>query len=149
LCTAMKRILAFLFCAVALTWSGCSKDDGGAGTGRLIGKWLLVSEYDEWINGQGEIEGEYDPYELEDSFYIEFQTNSTGTIWWDPFDVTDTEEFSYQYDSSSSLLYWLDGGLSEEPPYIEKLSSSELVMTWYSQVSGYRLSEKAIFRRAR
>lgn len=77
----MKHILAFLFCAAALTWGGCSKDDNGGGSGLLIGKWLLVSEYDEWINGHDEIEGAYDPYEFEESCYIEFRSNGSGAIW--------------------------------------------------------------------
>ena len=36
----MKRILAFLFCAVALTWSGCSKDDESSiDLSQLVGTW--------------------------------------------------------------------------------------------------------------
>ncbi len=142
----MKHIFAFLFCAAALTWGGCSKDDNGGGSGLLIGKWLLVSEYDEWINGHDEVEGAYDPYEFEESCYIEFRSNGSGAIW-STLDESDREEFTYRFDSSSRRLHWLSEGLSEEAPYIETLTSSELVMAWYFQVSEYRLSEKMIFQR--
>lgn len=44
----MKRILAFLFCAVALTWSGCSKDDESPiDLSQLVGTWEVTRMYDE------------------------------------------------------------------------------------------------------
>lgn len=142
----MKRFFAFLFCAAVFVLNGCSKDGDEGNSERLFGKWLLVSEYDEWINDQGKIEGEYDPYMFEESFYIEFRSDGTGTIC-DTVGMLDSEEFTYQFDSSSRMIYWLSGGLSEEPPYIEKLTSSKLVMTWFYDEAGLQLSEKAIFRR--
>lgn len=146
----MKRLFLFLCCAAALSWSGCSKDDDGVDPGRLVGKWLLTSEYDEWINDRGEVEGEDDPYAFEDSFYIEFRADATGTIWWDTTEGSlDREEFGYRFDAGSQMLYWTSGGLSDEdnPPYIEKLNASELIMTWYYEEAGKRLCEKSIFQR--
>ncbi|OUQ50254.1 hypothetical protein B5E60_13155 [Alistipes sp. An116] len=144
----MKRLFLFFCCAAVLLWSGCSKDSDGVNPDQLIGKWLLTSEYDEWVNDQGEVEGEYDPYTFEESFYIEFRADATGTIW-DTTEGSTKEEFGYRFDTGSQMLYWTYGGLSDDdnPPYIEKLNASELIMTWYYEEGGKRLSEKSIFQR--
>lgn len=106
----MKCLFTFFCCAVALLWGGCSKEDGGINPDQLIGKWLLTSEYDEWVNERGQIEGEYDPYTFEESFYIEFRADAAGTIWWDTtVGCTDRMEFEYRFDAGSRMLCWVPG----------------------------------------
>ena len=150
----MKRVIFFLCCAAALSWSGCSKNNDGINPDQLIGKWLLVSEYDEWVNDRGQIEGEEDPYTFEESFYIEFRADNTGAMWntnGEPMgNGLLVEEFEYRFDSGSRMLYWgAGGGVSDEdnPLCIEKLNGSELVMTWYRMDEGQRVRDKSIFQR--
>lgn len=145
----MKHFFTCFCCAAVLAWSGCTKDNDGVNPDQLIGKWLLTSEYDEWVNDRGEIEGEYDPYTFEESFYIEFWADNTGAMWDTTAGTTDREEFGYRFDTGSQILYWTSGGLSDDdnPPYIEKLNASELIMTWYRMDEGQRVRDKSIFQR--
>ncbi|HJC52932.1 MAG TPA: lipocalin family protein [Candidatus Alistipes merdavium] len=135
----MKRILAFLFCAVALTWSGCSKDDESPiDLSQLVGTWEVTRMYDE---------GEWDTdYGAEYGFVVTTEFREDGTM------VTTREEYgssSSMYASyvveSHSILVTPSGSTEPEVMRIEKLTALELILS--SRYPGANYTERVCFRR--
>lgn len=136
----------------ALLLCGCSdskKGDGGIDPSQLVGKWLLTSEYDEWVEN-GKVVGEYDPYDFEESYYLEFRKDGyaadrtvRGNISQAPVD-----EYRYVFDEEDNRIYWPDNdGFWDTAVYVEKLTSSELVLVSYYMEDGQRLAEKSIYKK--
>ena len=134
----------------ALLLCGCSdskKGDGGIDPSQLVGKWLLTSEYDEWVEN-GKVVGEYDPYDFEDSYYLEFRKDGYAVI--NGTDGMPGGESRYVFDEEADCLYWQEGeGLFDvgTTVRIEKLTSSELVLAVDYMENGIRLVEKGIYRK--
>ena len=66
----MKKIIAMLCCAAALTWAGCSDDDDTdkVDMSLLTGKWEVTKQYDgeldRWYENFGEASGFVQTIEL-------------------------------------------------------------------------------------
>ena len=132
----MKKLIALLFCAALLGASaGCSDDkDEQINLSQLMGKWECYQDYD----------GEDDFMDTEyaegvDLYLLIFRENGTGARL-DGIRYTDPwKEFTYSVDGN--ILRWS----IDMMPYIEKLTSSELVLAYdYGDGSA---PDKEYFRR--
>lgn len=143
-CSVMIQVSALFW---ALTLTCCTKDDGAATSGTLVGKWLLTAEWDGEKSPTGKIVGEYDYYDPEESCYIIFHEDGTGESY-EAKNPQSIDHFGYSYDSGKKILTFTSGeGFSEYPATIEKLTATELIMTWSDYDDGWTDISKSIFKR--
>ena len=146
----MKKIIAMLCCAAALTWAGCSDDDDTdkVDMSLLTGKWEVTKQYD------GELDRWYENFGEASGFVqtIELRTDGTGTE--KTIEIYQEQVYTYEYDftytvhgKTITMTYEED----EEYPstgYIEKLTSDELVVaSSYEGEDGRTYTDKEYFQR--
>lgn len=90
----MKKIIAMLCCAAALTWAGCSDDDDTdkVDMSLLTGKWEVTKQYD------GELDRWYENFGEASGFVqtIELRTDGTGTE--KTIEIYQEQVYTYEYD---------------------------------------------------
>ncbi|WP_418982008.1 hypothetical protein [Alistipes sp.] len=146
----MKTIFKILCCAALLgALTGCSddKDDNSVDAAMLPGLWLMTAEWDGEVNpATGEEEGEYDPYEENESYYLRFNGDGTGEL---IRRSSNPKAFSYHYNPDDGKIYWTGGtSISSDPAIVETLTEERLVLKWYtSGKNGVTYIDKAILKR--
>ena len=139
----MKKLFLFCLIAAAAAFVSCSKDEDKAGekAGNIVGKWEVYKAAD--IEGDQEFSEEYgqDGYR----WLFEFRSNGTGV----ETEIEEyngdwqNDEYSFTYSVSQKTLRIKYEDYSEDYT-IEKLTSSELVISFKDGIYGGRLYMKRI-----
>ena len=138
----MKKLFLFCLIAVAAAFVSCSKDEDKAGN--IVGKWEVYKAAD--IEGDQEFSEEYgqDGYH---HWLFEFRSNGTGvdTKIEEYYGGWQKDEYSFTYSASKKTLRikYEDEDYSDDYT-IEKLTSSELVISFKDGIYGGRLYMKRI-----
>ena len=142
----MKRILLFLCCAAALSWSGCTKDgdDNTVDLTQLVGTWEVTKLYDGefgiWFEEYGVQFGYVETLLFRDNGTGMFQTEETGANTWE-------EAFSYTVENNVITTKPANG--NESSVYrVEKLTDSEMVLAIdYEGENGKPCTDKIYYKR--
>lgn len=139
-----KTLLLFTAFLLSVASTGCSDDDDNSvEAADLIGKWILVAEYDSDID-------EWD-YDWADAGYIEtleFRADGTGTDYEkSPNNSGRTEEFTWSLDGNVLTRYFpLKNDTQVDP--VEKLTGDELLFFYeYTLKDGNTYVDKALYNR--
>ncbi len=136
----MKKIFAVIFCATALLWGGCSKDEAeGVLTSpeALVGKWQLIKVVECYKeDGKWYTEVEYDINKNigDNELYYNIY-NADGT--------TDETGQTWRYEDGKIIL----SDRADDPVEVRVLTASKLVVRDYFDYYGGEDYDEATYRR--
>ena len=144
----MKRVFTFLCCVIALTWSGCSKEDDEEtfiDLSQLVGTWETVKYYD----GQ---QDKWDTaYGTEYGFVStkQFRSDGTATFRSEDLENSDVSEIDFTYTVDANTITLTEIGSSVgETARIEKLTANEFVYSFeYQDGDGVKCTDKEYHKR--
>lgn len=144
----MKKYLLMLCCAaVCAGFAGCSDDDESADASLLLGRWSCYQD-EYWEDGESEV---YDDYgDGEELCIFEFNADGTGGHFDGRYlseldDENNWERFTYTLKGSQLTLRYNVGIVNEI--YVEKITSSELVLSGQDEDEGVKYTEKLYYHR--